>query len=124
MPGEAIGDREGNKRQLLGYDTCVRRRQGSPVHACLLTPLARSTRVSPANNLSGRTMTLWTQKIQFFSPATSTGSSSTVQVLNSWYLGFRTKFNTMSLRIATLSFSPRQECTCLILCHFIFRTTL
>lgn len=92
MPGEATGDREGNKRQLLGHDTCVRRRQGSPMHACLLTPLTRSTPVSPANNLSGRTMTLWTRKIQFFSPATSTGSSSTVQVLNSWYLGFRTKF--------------------------------
>ncbi|VCW90950.1 unnamed protein product [Gulo gulo] len=37
-------------------------------------------------------MTLWTQKIQFFSCAISTGSSSTVLVLNSWCFGFRTKF--------------------------------
>lgn len=37
IPGEAISNREGNKRQLAGHDTWVRRGQGSPVPICLLT---------------------------------------------------------------------------------------
>lgn len=124
MPGEAISDRESNKRQLVGHDTWLVRGQGSPsLPAFSLLQLGQLECLLPATyqeepGLSGlrRSNSSAVPPPQPLLPLFRSSIPHN--------LALKQTLNLMSLRLPTLLFSPREECSYPILCHFIFTTVI